>query len=103
MQRTCNLAKPTFINEELMFSMNRLKKETTHPGGKMTCQRMVSVSLIFGAESSALVIVTQILPAKSNLSSVFEQDETYVPLCTGHKSLSQMFLFVNRLTIHPLL
>ncbi len=69
----------------------------------MTCQRMVSVSLIFGAESSALVIVTQILPAKSNLSSVFEQDETYVPLCTGHKSLSQMFLFVNRLTIHPLL
>jgi hypothetical protein len=73
-----------------MCSMNRLKKETTHPGGKMTCQRMVSVSLIFGAESSALVIVTQILPAKSNLSSVFEQDETYVPLGTGHTSLSQM-------------
>jgi hypothetical protein len=56
----------------------------------MTCQRMVSVSLIFGAESSALVIVTQILPAKSDLSSVFGQDETYVHLCTGHTSLSQM-------------
>ena len=35
MQRTCNLATPTFINEELMFSMSRLKKKP-HIQGEMS-------------------------------------------------------------------
>jgi len=63
-RRDCHLAK--------------LKKRNHTSRGKMACQRMVSVSLRFGACFSALVIVTQKLPAKSNLSSVFGQDEVYM-------------------------
>ena len=45
---------------------------------------------IFGAESSALGFVIQILPAKFGLSSGFGQDGTCVRLYTVYLSLSQM-------------
>ena len=87
---TCILAfRPTF-RQENRLPLGKVKKRNHTSRGKMTCQRMVSASLIFSAENSALVIVNQILPAKSNLSSDFGQDETTVHLCTGHVSLSQI-------------
>jgi hypothetical protein len=74
-----------------MFSMSRLKKETTHPGGNEPANVWFLYSVYMcSADQSALVIVTQIVPAKSDLSSNFGQDETYVHLCTGHTSLPRM-------------
>jgi len=62
---------PTNVYAGEPIKYSKVKKKKPHIQGEMTCQRMVSVSLIFSAKICALVIVTQILPAKSKLSSVF--------------------------------
>jgi hypothetical protein len=62
---------PTNVYAGEPIKYSKVKKKKPHIQGEMTCQCMVSVSLIFSAKICALVIVTQILPAKSKLSSVF--------------------------------